>query len=161
MATLFTSVYLKFLAEIDDYELGLVSNDELNNICFNYLDKARAMYFPQCKKDLDDVTIQLQSEIDGLEPINAEVDRIVGQFNEDLTNREQYILALCMKKAWLSSRLYSADLMSKDVGDRDYKAVQGTPYLKELGNLDKSIEEEIHKYAVEYTYSLKDLSEGW
>lgn len=212
MATPFSSIYAKFLADIDDYELGMVSDDELNNICFGYLEKARAIYFPQCKQDLEDVTIQLQSEIDALEPVppvkdtgdNADVedavidseggtpstqsledeetaedtdivedtvadedeevykvDKIIGQFNVDLTNREQYILALGMKKAWLSSKRYSADLMSKDIGDRDYKAVQGYNYLKEIGNLDNELEEEIRRYAVEYTYSVDALGEGW
>lgn len=179
MATSFESIYTKFLDGIDDYELGLISDDELNNVCFRYLEKARAMYFPQCTKDLDDVTIQRQSEIDALNNESSEsndgtvlksgleleekfvVDRIIGRFNFDLTNQEQYILALGMKKSWLSSKKYSADLMVKDVGDRDYKAVQGFNYLKELSNLDEDLEEEIRKYAVGYTYSIDELSSGW
>lgn len=175
MATPFESIYSKFLSEIDDYELGLVSDDELNNICFGYLEKARAIHFPQCSKNLDDVTIQRQSEIDALNsatPVETneieneadngfKVDKVIGQFNVDLTNREQYILALGMKKSWLASKKYSADLMVKDVGDRDYKAVQGFNYLKEISKIDNELGEEIRQYAVEYTYSVDALSNGW
>lgn len=144
MATPFEPIYKKFLSLIDDYELGLVSELELNEILFGYLDLARSLYFPQCKKNLESI-----SESEG-----------IGSFTEDLDSQEQYILALGMKKAWLSPKLNSGDLMRKAVGDRDYKAVQGTNYLKELSKLDVTIEEEIRRYAVAYTY--KDFNlEAW
>jgi hypothetical protein len=144
VATSFDSIYKKFLGEIDDYELGLVSDEELNEILFGYLDKARSLYFPQCDKNLELLTETLG----------------VGEFEEDLTSREQYILALGMKKAWLSPKINNADLMTKAVGDRDYKAVQGTNYIKELSKLDAQIKDEIREYAVSYTYKNFSL-EGW
>lgn len=144
MATSFHSIYKKFLGLIDDYELGLVTDEELNEILFGYLDTARSLYFPQCKKDLEQITETLG----------------VGEFHEDLTSQEQFILALGMKKAWLSPKLNNADLMSKAIGDRDYKAVQGTNYIKELSKLDAQIEDEIDGYAKAYTW--KNFStEGW
>lgn len=221
MATSFESVYEKFLMQIDDYELGIVEDYELNNICFSYLEKARALYFHQCTKDLNDITVNEVKFVNGIrvedvevpsgendaevlsetagelsevenEPVeeelvevqndelgvlegfleNADENEIIetqnrvfimfeGFFNQDLTNSEQYILALGMKKAWLSSKKFSADLMSKDIGDRDYKAVQGFNYLKELRLLDAELEEEIRKNGVQYTYSLQDLTSGW
>ncbi|MEH7209604.1 hypothetical protein V7094_25890 [Priestia megaterium] len=144
MATSFSIIYKKFLDQIDDYELGIPDESELNEILFGYLDLARSLHFPQCKKDLEQLTENLG----------------VGEFAEDLTSQEQYILTLGMKKAWLSTKLNSGDLMSKAVGDRDYKAIQGTNYLKELSKLDEKIEDEIHRYAVAYTYKGFSL-EGW
>lgn len=144
MATPFDSIYRKFLSLVDDYELGLVSDEELNEILFGYLDQARSLHFPTCSKDLEKIV-----ESYG-----------VGEFEEDLTSQEQYILALGMKKAWLSPKLNNADLMAKSIGDRDYKAVQGTNYIKELAKLDAQIEEEIRKYNVAYTYKNFSL-EGW
>lgn len=144
VATPFASIYKKFLSLIDDYELGLVSPEELNEILFEYLDQARSLHFPQCQKDLERLT-----ESAG-----------IGEFAEDLNSQEQYILALGMKKAWLSPKLNFSDNMSKEIGDRDYKAVQGTNYIKELSKLDAQIEEEIRKYAVAYTYKNFSL-EGW
>lgn len=144
MATSFQSIYSKFLLLIDDYELNLITDEELNEVLFGYLDMARSLYFPQCTKDLEALTE------------NAGV----GEFQDDLTSQEQYILALGMKKAWLSSKLNNADLMSKDIGDRDYKAVQGTPYIKELSKLDAQLDSEIRNYGVSYTW--KNLSlEDW
>lgn len=144
MATPFESIYKKFLSLIDDYELGLVTDEELNEILFGYLDMARSLHFPQCKKNLELLTESLG----------------VGEFAEDLDSQEQYILALGMKKTWLSSKLNSGDLMKKAIGDRDYKAQQGTNYLKELSKLDLQIEDEIRRYAVAYTYKNFNL-EAW
>ena len=144
MATPFASIYKKFLSLIDDYELGLVSPEERSEILFEYLDQARSLHFPQCKKDLDDLI-----ESAG-----------IGEFTEDLNSREQFILALGMKKAWLSPKLNLADNMSKEIGDRDYKAVQGTNYIKELSKLNSQIEDEIRRYAIDYTYKNFSL-EDW
>lgn len=136
VATTFQSIYKKFLGLIDDYELALVNDEELNEVLFGYLDMARSLHFPQCTKDLEKLT-----EVKG-----------VGEFEADLTSQEQSILALGMKKTWLSSKVNSADLMTKDIGDRDYKAIQGTSYIKELSKLDKTIEDEIYRYANAYTW---------
>ncbi|MGH0831164.1 hypothetical protein ACQVTX_23100 [Bacillus pretiosus] len=144
MATSFTSIYQKFLGMVDDYELGLVSDEELSEVLFGYLDQARSLYFPQCKKDLSKITENL-----GL-----------GEFKEDLTSQEEFILAMCMKKAWVSTKLNNADLMRKATGDRDFKAQQGTNYLRELSKLDAKIDDEIRRYAVSYTYNNFSL-EGW
>lgn len=143
MATSFSSIYRKFLSLVDDYEFSLIDEVELNPVLFDYLDRARSLDFPQCTKDLEKIT-----EIDGF-----------GEFEEDLTSQEQHILALGMKKAWLSAKLHNADLMIKDIGDRDYKAVQGTNYLKEISKLDSKLEDEIRKYAVSYTYKNFSLEE--
>ena len=144
MPTSFTNIYRKFLKMIDDYDLAKINDEELSEVLFGYLDEARSLYFPQCKKNLDDII-----EADGL-----------GEFVDELDSTEQHILALGMKKAWLGSKLNNADLMRKDIGDRDYKAVQGDGYLRALSNLEKEYDEYIRAYAVMYTY--KDFSlEGW
>jgi hypothetical protein len=144
VATPFSSIYTRFLRLVDDYELALPPEEELNEILFGFLDMARSLYFPQCKKDLELITEQ-----DG-----------VGEFTEDLTSQEQYILALGMAKAWISPKVKNADLMSKSIGDRDYKAVQGTSYIKELSKLEKQIEDEVDDYARRYSW--KNFStEDW
>jgi hypothetical protein len=144
MATSFSSIYAKFLGLIDDYELTIPDEEQLNEVLFLYLDKARSLHFPQCKKDLDNIT-----EANG-----------VGEFHEDLTSQEQFILALGMIKVWMSSKVKNADLMAKDIGDRDYKAVQGHSYIKELSKLEKQTEDEVDDYARAYTW--KNFStEDW
>lgn len=144
MATPFSSIYKKFLSLVDDYELSIPDEEERNEILFEFLDQARSLHFAQCKKDLENITEK----------------RGVGEFADSLDSQEQYILALGMKKAWLSPKLNFADNMTKEIGDRDYKAVQGTNYIKELSKLDNQIEEEIRRYSVAYTYKNFNL-EGW
>jgi hypothetical protein len=144
LATPFEVIYKKFLGQIDDYELAIPSEEELNQILFAFLDEARSLYFPQCKKNLDNFT-----ENNG-----------IGEFTDDLTSQEQFILALGMKKAWLSPKVLSADLMKRAIGDRDFKAVQGNRYISDLSKLDDKIEDEIRRYSVEYTYKGFSL-EGW
>jgi hypothetical protein len=136
VATPFSSIYNKFLALVDDYELAIPDDEQLNEVLFMFLDKARSLHFPQCKKDLEKLTEQ-----------NG-----VGEFEEDLTSQEQFILALGMTKAWISPKVKNADLMSKAIGDRDYKAVQGTTYIKELSKLEKQIEDEVDDYAKQYSW---------
>lgn len=143
MATSFSSIYRKFLGMIDDHELSLVSDEDLQEILWGYLDKARSLYFWQCEKDLEQVEEFLGE----------------GEFLETLTSQEQHILALGMKKAWLSSKLNNADLMTRAIGDRDYATVQGHQYIREMMALDKLIEDEIHRYAVIYTYRNLNLVE--
>lgn len=140
MATSFKLIYDKFLGKIDDYELGLVTDEELNEVLFGYLDEARSLHFSACQKNLDNIVENLG----------------VGEFEETLTSQEQQILALGMKLAWLSTKKNDSTLMQKDIGDRDYKAVQGDKYLKVLSTLEKELKDSIRDYEVQYTY--KDFS---
>lgn len=139
MSTPFESIYQKFLIEIDDYELALIDDESLSETLRGYLSSASGLHFKKCRKDL--------SKVDD-----------VG-FLETLTLEEEHILALCMKKVWLSSKLMNADLMRKEIGDRDYKAVQGTGYIKELRTTMASLDKEIENATVDYTYTLSDLGE--
>ena len=54
------------------------------------------------------------------------------EFNNDLSLPERLIIAKSMKLEWLRDRIYQEDLMRQNIGDRDYKAVQGTAYLDSL-----------------------------
>lgn len=81
-------------------------------------------------------------------------------FSEQLNGSEKQILALGMVKAWLSPKLRNADLMSKDIGDRDYKGVQGYNYLDKLNSLNKDTDNELRTLEVKYTYRNMDIS-GW
>ncbi|QRV11474.1 hypothetical protein JR311_19925 (plasmid) [Bacillus velezensis] len=143
MATSFQNIYEKFLGLIDDYELGLITQEERNEVLFGYLNEARSLHFPQCEKDLNKITVK----------------KGVGEFHEDLTPQEEYILAHGMKMAWISTKLNNADNMSKEIGDRDYKAIQGTSYIKELSKLLKDTKDEIRELAVDYTYKSFSLEE--
>lgn len=139
MSTPFESIYQKFLLQIDDYELAIVDDIALADTLKGYLSSASGLHFKNCRKDLS-----RQDET---------------SFLETLTLEEEHILALCMKKVWLSAKLMNADLMRKEIGDRDYRAVQGNNYIKELRNLMMMLDDEIEKATISYTYTLSDLGE--
>lgn len=142
MATPFEDIYTRFLM-IDDYELGLISEEELRDVLYRYL-KSGIDHFPQCEKDLSKVIF---------------VDE-VPHFESDLSSNEKRILSMCMRREWMISKLYNVDNMQKSIGDRDYRAIQGTGYLKSLSELDDKLEDEIRTYSVAYTY--EDFSlEDW
>lgn len=145
MGTPFEKVFKIFLGQIDDYELAIPEEEELNEILCGYLDTARSLHFKQCRKDLENVIVNPD---------------FTGYFVEELSQEEQQILAMGMKKAWISTKLHSADLMSRAIGDRDFKAVQGTNYIKELSKLENDIEQKIRNYGIDYTYNNFSL-DGW
>lgn len=139
MPTPFESIYTKFLSGIDDYELALIDDESLSETLYNYLSNACGLHFRTCRKDL--------SKQDS-----------VG-FIETLTLEEEHILALGMKKSWLSPKLMNADLMRKEIGDRDYKAVQGTGYIKELRTTMEALDKEIENATIAYSYNPEDLGD--
>ena len=67
------------------------------------------------------------------------------EFNNDLSLPERLIIAKSMKLEWLRDRIYQEDLMRQNIGDRDYKAVQGTAYLDSLRVLANQLLDEIRR----------------
>jgi hypothetical protein len=140
MATSFDKIYDKFLSSIDDKDLAneKLTDDDLAEICFNFLEDGLC-YFKNCQKDLT--------------KINKPTDTDHGSFVEDLDPEEIKIITMCMKKEWLSSKVMNSSMMEKEVGDRDYKAIQGTPYLKQLSALDDKLTDDIRSYTISYSYN--------
>lgn len=101
---------------------------------------------------------------DGTENANSEDSNdkpvIFEAFKDDLTRQEKEILTTAMVIAWLEPKLMSIELMNKDIGDRDYKSIQGHPYLKEINALKTDLEKKVRTYGVQYTYNNFSL-EDW
>lgn len=139
MATPFTKIYDRFLASVDDYELGLMTDEDLYELLFQWLDRAISLEFTTCYKDLNNM-------------VEPNYPDSLGEFNIDLDRQEINILALCMKKCWLEVKQSNADLMRRSIGDRDYRTVQGYQYLRELKDLKDDIDSAINEYQIAYTY---------
>lgn len=143
MATEFGEIYRLFLGSIDDYELAEVLEDELDEILLNHLMKGM-VYLQVHMYDVSDY------DADALE------------FARDLTHVEKVMLSKAMKLEWVGERLYSADLMRRSIGDRDYKAVQGTDLIKQLSALHSKLETEIQRLLIDYSYTNEDkLGDLW
>ncbi|UDM72743.1 hypothetical protein [Vagococcus fluvialis] len=141
METKFEEIYRLFLSSVDDYELSEVSEEELNEVMKTYLIKAV-------------VTLQMAMMEVG------EFDEDLEIFKDKLSHPEKVILGKSMKLEWLGEKLYSADLMRKDIGDRDYKAVQGTDYLRQIGVMESRLRKEIHRDIIDLSYTDKSEMGG-
>lgn len=134
MATKFEDIYRLFLSSIDDYELAEISDEELEEVMLNHLLKGMT-YLQVNMFDVSDHNVDLKV------------------FNTDLSHVEKVVLSKAMKLEWVGERLYSADLMRRSIGDRDYKAVQGTDLIKQLSALHSKLEKEINKMLINYSYT--------
>ena len=135
MATPFQGIYDKFLSLIDDYELALFADDELDYLLVNYLSRAVSLDFKQCTKDL------------------ADYDKDLKQFNVDLTDEEQWIIANGMVLSWLEPKIKRERLLRDAISDRDYKESSHANQLKELMNLESTTRAKLHSYIVSYTHN--------
>lgn len=141
MATNFSEVYTLFLSQIDDYELASVELDELEGLMLRYLLNA---------------TTSLQDSMINLDEISME-DK---HFGTDLTLVEKAIFAKAMKLEWVREKKYSAELMQKSIGDRDFRAVQGSSYLRELTAVERNLQDQIRQQLIDYSFRDEFLS-GW
>ena len=88
------------------------------------------------------------------------VDEKNERFTRELTFVEKSIVAKTMRLAWVSEKRNSLDLMRKDIGDRDYRSIQGTGYLRELGEMEKQLRKEIRQDVIRHSYSREEFTEG-
>lgn len=134
MDTEFSEIYELFLSSIDDYELSQVEDSELEEVLGSYLMNCFG---------------HLQSGVRDLSDINKEEKK----FNYKASIVEQGLIAKAMKLEWVSGKKHSQELMEKSIGDRDYKSVQGTEYLKELSRVEKDLKADIERGLIDYSFS--------
>lgn len=141
MSTPFDSIYNMFLADISDDTFLDFEVDDRENILHDLLIKAITR-FKACKKDLSDR------------------DETLKQFNETLTEEEIFILATCMKKPWLSNKIYNLELIKQRMSVKDWKMSSQSEHLLRLLNLSQEIEKEISRMIVSYTTYSYSISES-
>ncbi|ARF70769.1 hypothetical protein B7C51_25195 (plasmid) [Paenibacillus larvae subsp. pulvifaciens] len=141
MATPYINIYEFFLSEIEDYSFLKLTRDELSEELHIYLRKAIAD-FDKCKNDLTDRDDALQ------------------QFNNDLSDKEQSILASLMLRAYLKSKVVASKHYELILSDTDFKIYSQANHIKELLELYKIIRLEVDKEIVNYTLqklNMKDM----
>ena len=119
-------MYSLFLSQITDYEMGGLEREELELVASNYLIRA-LINIQEIETDIMDIDEERQV------------------FNNDLTLPEKLIIAKSMKLEWVRDRIFQEDLMRQNIGDRDYRAVQGTAYLDSLRVLANQLSEEVRR----------------
>ena len=136
-ATKFEGVYDLFLSQIDDY--GLAQSEE--SVVEDVLQKYLLNGYLHIYSVLGDVNISTESKA----------------FSRELTMIEKLLFAKAMKLEWVGEKLNSEELMRKEIGDRDYHAVQGVAYIKELRGLYAAHSEELSRSKIDYTYNNEDM----
>ena len=109
MSTDLDVIYSKFLSQIDDIELSLISDEDMESLLIDLLENA-TVEFKECKKDL---TINVEEEC----------------IEADLTLEEIYILALSMKLFWLSPKINREENLRQIMQDRDFKQLSNANML--------------------------------
>ena len=141
MTTTFKEIYSLFLSQVDDYDFSMIGQDELDYIMEGYLLSA-LLTVQEVWTDMFDV------------------DTTSKNFNIKLSLAEKLLLAKAMKLEWVREKKYSEELMRKDIGDRDYKAVQGTSYLEKLTMVEIELKKEIRNELMKYSYSSREKFGG-
>lgn len=141
MATKFSDIYSLFLNTIDDYSLADLEDDELMEVMEAHLMNG-LIHLTESVSDIEDY----------------DLDEKV--FHADLYHAEKIALAKAMKLEWLNEKIYSEDLMRRAIGDRDYKAVQGTDYVRRLGEQAQKLKNEIEQDLINYSYRRSDFVGG-
>lgn len=137
MATKFNEIYRYFLAQVDDHDLASLGKEDLDYVMEGYLMNS-LLHVQETMTDIMDVDVEKQI------------------FNSDLHLAEKLLVAKAMKLTWMSEKKYAEDLMRKSIGDRDYKAIQGTDYLKELTNAEIELRKELREDLMRHAYSARD-----
>ncbi len=141
MATKFSDIYELFLGQIDDYTIVELDDAEVEILIEKYLINGLITVYSQLADTLD-------------------IDHAKKEFTSDLPLFIKILLAKSMKLEWVREKKYSEELMRKSIGDRDYKAVQGTDYLKQLTSVESELRKEIKRDLIDYSYGNTSLYGG-
>jgi len=137
MATSFTVIYNKFLAQVKDVGLTLFTDEELQEILLDYLENA-SIEFVQCTK-------------------SENIDYTLKCFNDDLTKEEIYIYSLGMVLNWLKPKIQSEQLLRQGLGDRDFKLTSNWETLGKLMQLEESTRKNLRNYILRYQYKSQNI----
>ena len=138
MNTSFEEIYPLFFAQIDDYTFAQADEDAVLSELEKYLSNSYLTFY-SIMQDLD-------------------IDLVNKQFSRQLVMIEKLMIAKAMAAEWLLKKLNSEELMVKAIGDRDYNAVQGFGYLKQLrAEYDAKIKD-LDRSKIDYTYLNEEMS---
>lgn len=132
--TSYASLYEKCLSKIEDPTLAMLPEEDLENMLHGWLTSAIAKH-RKCTHDLSDRDDELR------------------QFNTDLTDIEQEILAIMMTREWVSQQLHSVTLTSQVFSGKEAKFYSQSSHIAELRELDERLKIEAQKLSRDYTYT--------
>lgn len=140
MGTPFSDIYNLFLSQIKDYELAEMEETVLDENLQLWLMGA-IPFFHSCKKNL------------------SLFDKALGEFNEDLTGTEQFILAKYMIYSYIKTYLLREENLAQALNSKDYRVYSPANQLKALQSLCEFIKQEGSTLQSQYSWSPHSLKE--
>lgn len=132
MATPIEVVYRPFLNSIEDQEWLLVSNEVIEDILLDLLEKA-TVDFTICKKNLN-------------------IDYVDMSFYEDLELDEIVILSKAMMIHYLDPKILREDNLKQAVTSKDFSKLSNANMLDKLLKLKDTTRKELDRYLSNYDY---------
>lgn len=143
MGTPFSDIYHLFMSQTKDYELAELAEVDEEAFEFN-LQKwlmTAIPYFHSCKKNLN------------------LFDRTLGEFNEELTGTEQFILAKYMVYSYIKTYLLREENLAQALNSKDYRMYSPANQLKALQSLCEFIRQEGSTLQSQYSWNAHSLKE--
>lgn len=136
MSTPFSDIYIKANILFEDSELlSRLTDFELDELLEIFLSKSKSIYFKSCKKDLNDV------------------DDALKQFNDTLSEEEEWILSLGIRLTWLEKKLYKEENLRNRITTKDYNSFSGGNLIDKLTILRDVTERDLRQKVVDYTFN--------
>jgi hypothetical protein len=135
MATPFSDIYIKTNILFEDAGLlSKLTDTEYEELLELFLSKSKSIYFKSCEKDLTDI------------------DNILKQFNETLSEQEQWVLATGIRLVWLERKLYNEENLRNKLSNRDYQTFSPANLIDKLILLRDKTEKDLQKLIVDYSF---------
>lgn len=119
--TQYSTLYKRALAQITDPLLAILPEEDLENMLHDWL--------------MDSIVEPVVGEYDF-----ADRDEESKQFNFDISERDQKILAIHMVRGWLAPQIKSVTLTHQVFGGKEEKFYAQANQLAEMRNLDADLQ---------------------
>lgn len=131
--TSYETIYNRALSKIEDPTLAMLDDEDLEATLHGWLTSAISKH-RKCTHDLSDRDDELR------------------QFNSDLTDIEQEILAILVTREWVGQQLKSVTNTLQVFSGKETKYYSQAQHLSELRALDESLKLEAQQLSRDYTY---------
>jgi len=136
MSTPYTEIFKKANILFEDAPLlSRLTDDEYTEFLELFLSKTKSVYFKKCKKDL------------------ADVDNTLKQFNQNLSDEEQWICAQGVMLVWLERQLYKEEKLRDKMGTKDYSFFSPANMIQKLINLVNDARTQLRDMEIDYTFN--------
>jgi hypothetical protein len=135
--TSYEAIYNRALQRITDPTLAMLPEEDMENMLHGWLMSAIAK-MRQCENDLSDRDEELK------------------QFNVNLIDIEQEILAILMTREWLTPQLNSTVLTAQVFSGKEEKYYSQSAHIAELRAMDESLKLEAQALSRDWTYTNND-----